>query len=269
MDLVEYMQNLPRKVTFKEELKSFQFWKSVRTELLCTCLYILIGCGSNLNLSRSDQSDQSSTILELVQFKSALVFGSLTSVLMFISHDQIKGYNVCQLNPSVTFALLLTRDLSLFRSFCYLSAQIIASLIATAILYGLTLNVTMSDQSQLAVVSTNGHIPAANMFGFEFIASFLLVLTYLRTTDISGNVQCRSDTNETNLSENGTQLQLQLQDHSSPSTCPLVATNNCNPLGFVFVGLATVAGHFFSVRLSIELACKCTNWPPLNICNVT
>ena len=54
----EYFDYVPLKVSFKEEIKSYQFWKSVRTEFLATLLFVTIGCGicivSNYDTIHSD-----------------------------------------------------------------------------------------------------------------------------------------------------------------------------------------------------------------------
>lgn len=241
MELLNYMQTWPPQPTLKEELKSYQFWKSVRTELLATLMYILIGLASNL--SPTDQ------------LRTSLVFGSLTSILMFISHNQIRDYSSCHLSPSVTFALMLTRDLSVLRTFCYVTAQLVASILATTILYGLCLNVNVnvvnmvgdighasvgqvtrnysrSEVRGLGLVMSAEGVPATNMFGFEFIGSFLVVLTYLRVTDFAPNVQ-----------------NVQTREYGQSSDA-------C--AGFVFVGLANTVAHLMSV--SIELSNKIVHW---------
>lgn len=41
-----YLDSLPQDYSVKEEIKSFRFWKAVRSELLATLLLVVVGCGA-------------------------------------------------------------------------------------------------------------------------------------------------------------------------------------------------------------------------------
>lgn len=198
-----YIESLPEEITFKEEILSYQFWKAVRTEFLATLLFIVFGCGSCLsysslppkfisnlvsNISSVDimfdnrlQNRSKNEInfeIEVLELKVSLVFG-LTSATLIQCMGQVSG---CHLTPAITLSLLVTRRLTILRCFLYMCVQCLASIVATAILYGL-LNSEQRQHSGLGLTLPNEHLNASQAFGYEFLSTFIVVLSYLVNSD--------------------------------------------------------------------------------------
>ncbi|XP_064639938.1 aquaporin-4-like [Lineus longissimus] len=150
----------------KDELKNYQFWKAVRCEFLVTMLLIFVGCGS---WTHSDNS----SIREL---KIALCFGlAVATLVQCVGH--ISG---AHLNPAVTMAMLVTRNLSILRAIFYMIAQCVGGIAGAGILYGLTPNATYHS---LGVASVRDDMPLAQAFGMEFMITFIMVFTVFANVD--------------------------------------------------------------------------------------
>ncbi len=192
-----YIESLPEEITFKEEITSYQFWKAVRTEFLATLLFIVFGCGPCLsyaslppkmsfwssNTSSIDKSLNSNLNIEsseliVLEIKVSLVFG-LTSATLIQCMGQVSG---CHLTPAISLSLLVTRRLTILRCFMYIFAQCFASIVACGILYGL---LTSEERlhSGLGLTIPKDHLNASQAFGYEFLATFIVVLAYLVNSD--------------------------------------------------------------------------------------
>jgi glycerol uptake facilitator-like aquaporin len=192
-----YIESLPEEITFKEEITSYQFWKAVRTEFLATLLFIIFGCGPCLsyaslppnmsfwssNTSSIDKSLNSnpsidSSELIVLEIKVSLVFG-LTSATLIQCMGQVSG---CHLTPAISLSLLVTRRLTILRCLMYIFAQCFASIVACGILYGL-LTTEQRLHSGLGLTIPNHLLNASQAFGYEFLATFIVVLAYLVNSD--------------------------------------------------------------------------------------
>jgi aquaporin-4 len=150
----------------KDELKNYQFWKAVRCEFLVTMLLIFVGCGSWTH------SENSSTR----ELKIALCFGlAVATLVQCVGH--ISG---AHMNPAVTMAMLVTRNLSILRSLFYMIAQCVGGIAGAGILYGLTPNVTYHS---LGVASVRDDMPLGQAFGIEFMITFIMVFTVFANVD--------------------------------------------------------------------------------------
>ena len=191
-----YIESLPEEISLKEELLSFQFWKAVRTEFLATLMYVVLGCGSCLsysslppkfgaNSSTLDQSFDKKQSLEqmnyemvLLEVKVSLVFG-LTSATLIQCMGHVSG---CHMTPAITISLLVTRQLTILRFILYVFVQCFASIVGSGILYGL-LTTEQRSHSGLGLTLPNQQLNASQAFGYEFLATFVVVLTFLANSD--------------------------------------------------------------------------------------
>lgn len=195
-----YIESLPEEISLKEEILSFQFWKAVRTEFLATLLYVVLGCGSCLSHSslpprfaanasanfsvleelfdKRQNTEQINFELIILEVKVSLVFG-LTSATLIQCMGQVSG---CHLTPAITIALLVTRRLSVLRFVLYLFVQCFASIVGSGILYGL-LTTEQRSHSGLGLTLPDQQLSASQAFGYEFLATFIVVLAFLANSD--------------------------------------------------------------------------------------
>lgn len=192
----QYIESLPEEISIKEEIMTFQFWKAVRTEFLATLLFVLFGCGSCLTytslppkfLSNFSSFDETSDPTEsrgessfqtiILELKVSLVFG-LSAATLIQCMGQVSG---CHLTPAITASLLVTRRLTVLRFVLYLFVQCFGSIVASAILYGL-LTTEERSHSGLGLTIPAQHLNASQVFGYEFLGTFIVVLTFLVNTD--------------------------------------------------------------------------------------
>ena len=90
----------------KEEIRSHHFWKAVRCEFLVTLLYTFIGCGATTTWHEDGKPSD---------VKIGLAFGlGAATLVQCVGH--ISGGH---LNPAVTMAMLVTRNITILRAVCY------------------------------------------------------------------------------------------------------------------------------------------------------
>ncbi|RWS01970.1 Aquaporin-4-like protein [Dinothrombium tinctorium] len=183
-----YIESLPPEISFKEELTNIKFWKSVRVEFLGSILYIVFGCGACMNFSSLPPVDQNSSI-DFVEIKISLVFATLTALLMYLGCGSLTDYKGCHLNPSISFALFLVREITLLKFFTNFLVQFVASFLGSCILYGLTSFASSSSKPGLGVTIPMKQLSPSNIFGFEFFGTFLIVLTYLSVNDTRQQIE--------------------------------------------------------------------------------
>ena len=145
----------------KEEIKSYQFWKAVRCEFLITLLYVFVGCGSTTVWNGEHPASE---------VKVALAFGlAVATLVQCVGH--ISG---AHMNPAVTMAMLVTRNVSVLRAGFYLLAQCIGGIAGAGILYGVT---PIQAHGDLGVTTVHKDMSLGQAFGVEFMITFLVVFT--------------------------------------------------------------------------------------------
>ena len=148
---------------FREEVKSFSFWRAVRCEFLVTLLYVFSGCGA-LTVWHAQH------IGPAAELKVAFAFGlSLATLVQCVGH--ISGAHV---NPAVTVSMLVTRNISVLRAGVYVLVQCVGAVTGAGILYGLTPQEAHAD---LGVTKLHKNMGLGQAFGVEFMITFLLVFT--------------------------------------------------------------------------------------------
>ena len=120
------------------------------------------------------------------------------------------------MNPAVTLAMLVTRNITVLRAVCYIIAQCVGSVTGAGILYGLMPRHHGAHGHNLGVtlVHSEQGTGLVQAFGVEFMITFILVFTVFANVDIK-----RADMGSRSLS----------------------------------IGLAVILGHLFAVsKLYIE-----------------
>ena len=192
--MLRYLESLPPDRPIRRELTEFSFWKSVRTEFIATVIFVIISLGASLKKSNSPFDP-------LTELSSGVASGLITSILMYLTSNQIANYKSCHLNPCLTLALMISRHhdshrrrrVSPVRFLLFAAAQVLASLTASCILQGLVFHHESSpadpgrNNSSFSLASalpqpTSG-VHESNVFGFEFLAAFLVTITYFAVTD--------------------------------------------------------------------------------------
>lgn len=149
-------------LAFKEEARSYAFWKAVRCEFLVTLLYVFIGCGSTTLWDSKSEPNE---------LKVSLAFGLAASTFVqCVGH--ISG---AHLNPAVTMAMLVTRNITFFRSIFYVIAQCVGAVAGAGILYGVT---PVKVHGHLGVTVVHRDIGRGQAFGVEFMITFIMVFTF-------------------------------------------------------------------------------------------
>ncbi|RXM93018.1 Lens fiber major intrinsic protein [Acipenser ruthenus] len=108
------------------EFRSMVFWRAVFAEFFATMFFVFFGLGAALRWSAGPLN-----VLHI-----AFCFG-LAAATLVQSVGHISGGH---LNPAVTFAYLIGSQVSLFRAFFYIAAQLLGAVAGAAVLYGVTPN---------------------------------------------------------------------------------------------------------------------------------
>lgn len=193
-----YIESLPEKFTITDELSEYQFWKSLRTEFIATFLYIIFTSGimsisfnqpnfqyklldNNFNPFDDNSLDEipkqnlnssySTLISEESQLKNALTIG-LTVATLIQSTGHVCG---CHLTIAITIGLYVSGRVTPLRLASYLFVQCLAALLGIIIVHNLFGIV-------VPIVPSSG-LNTSQVFGFEFLATMFIVLTYLANCD--------------------------------------------------------------------------------------
>lgn len=190
-----YINSLPQKLSVRDELGSYSFWKSLRTELLASFLFVVFTCSlptpswsmSSLVASNASSSaDVHDLLLTSVHDQVNLVRVVLMVGLTVASLTQCTGHvSGCHLSISVTFALYVSSRVSWLRLAAYLVVQSLGSSLALLVLYALNGHAVASQSSSLVESMSDESYNSllARMFGYQVLASSLVVLTYLANCD--------------------------------------------------------------------------------------
>uniref|UniRef100_A0A8D3B8N2 Aquaporin 1a (Colton blood group), tandem duplicate 2 n=1 Tax=Scophthalmus maximus TaxID=52904 RepID=A0A8D3B8N2_SCOMX len=150
------------------EIKTWVFWRAVAAEFVGMLLFIFIG------LSAIIGKDQGRVHGETVaqELKVSLAFAlAIATLAQCFGH--ISG---AHFNPAATLGLLVSCQISALRCLCYILAQMLGAVAASAIVNGYRCRKSFG-VNQLNNVST-GH-----GFVIEFLATLQLVLCVIAVTD--------------------------------------------------------------------------------------
>ncbi|XP_054479157.1 aquaporin FA-CHIP-like [Anoplopoma fimbria] len=144
------------------EFKSKDFWRAVLAELVGMTLFIFLSISAAIGTKNTQE------------VKVSLTFGlAIATLAQSLGH--ISG---AHLNPAVTFGMLASCQISLFKAVMYIVAQMLGSALASGIVYG----TRPGDTKVLGLNSLNGVTPSQGV-GIELLATFQLVLCVIAVTD--------------------------------------------------------------------------------------
>ncbi|XP_006634313.1 aquaporin FA-CHIP [Lepisosteus oculatus] len=148
------------------EFKSKAFWKGVLAELIGITLFISLSISAAVGQPKASSPDQ--------EVKVSLAFGlAIATLAQSLGH--ISG---AHLNPAVTFGMLASCQISVFKAVMYIIAQLLGASMASGIVYGVRPNGT----DVLGVNSLN-NVTSSQGVGIELLVTFQLVLCVIATTD--------------------------------------------------------------------------------------
>ena len=153
--------------TSLDDLRSLLFWRAVLAEFLGTLLLVFVGCGSCIGW----EDDYAPSVTQI-----ALCFGLIVATVVWaIGH--VSGGHV---NPAVTMAMLVTRNVSLARALFFILAQCAGACVGALILKGVTPN---QFEGTLGQTNLGSDVTPGQGFGVEFVVTFVLVFTVFSSVD--------------------------------------------------------------------------------------
>ncbi|XP_039657197.1 aquaporin-4 isoform X2 [Perca fluviatilis] len=154
-------------MTWREELRSKQFWRAILAELLGTLVLVSAVLGASVPGPGEAPTGP---------LYPAVAVG-VTIVALGHCFGEISG---AQVNPAVTLALLATRKLEVVRAVVYMAAQCLgASLGAGALYLALPVKTTADHFVNRVPIELN----AAQALGMEVLCTFQMVFTVFSVED--------------------------------------------------------------------------------------
>ncbi|KAK0133268.1 Aquaporin-4 [Merluccius polli] len=149
------------------------FWRCVAAEFTAVLIFVLFSLGSTISWTVAEEVERPpAPNLVLI----SLCFGlSIATLVQCFGH--ISG---AHLNPAVTAAMVVTKNLSLAKAVFYLLAQCLGSVVGAAVLYGVT---PESVRGGLGVTMVNTSISAGHALVVEVFITFQLVFTVFASCD--------------------------------------------------------------------------------------
>lgn len=136
-----------------KEIKSWAFWRAVAAEFVGMFLFIFIGIAAIIGKDKNKVEKEDVAQELKVSLAFALAIATLAQSLGHISG--------AHLNPAVTLGLLVSCQISALRCVCYILAQMLGAVAASAVMNGYSPN-------SLGVNKVRGH-PCLFFFFFTFI----------------------------------------------------------------------------------------------------
>ncbi|XP_076349591.1 aquaporin AQPAe.a-like [Tachypleus tridentatus] len=161
--------NLNRKKTMNEEIRTLEFWRSIIAECLATFFYVFLLCGAHVSWPNVEHTN-----VLVKAFTSGLTIATLVQCFGHISGAHV--------NPAVTFSMFLTQKITPLRAILYITSQCGGAIAGAALLYGVTIP---GHQETLGSTVVHPDLGAWQAFGIEFILTFVVVFTVFATVDSS------------------------------------------------------------------------------------
>ncbi|KNC31445.1 Neurogenic protein big brain, partial [Lucilia cuprina] len=115
---------LQPKRSMQAEIRTLEFWRSIISECLASFFYVFIVCGA---AAGAGVGASVSSVLLATALASGLAMGTLTQCFLHISGAHI--------NPAVTLASCVIRNISPMRACMYITAQCGGGIAGAALLY--------------------------------------------------------------------------------------------------------------------------------------
>ena len=142
-------------VAMQAEIRTIEFWRSIFAECVATFFFVVIVCSVTTSSNEND-----------MQINCALASG-LAAAMLTLAFARVSG---AHLNPAVTFAMMVVRQISPLRATLYMSAQCGGGIAGAALVQGIYKRLTDPVLQQQ---------PGA--FGMEFVLTFLIVYAFCAT----------------------------------------------------------------------------------------
>ncbi|KAG2458189.1 AQPA protein, partial [Polypterus senegalus] len=160
--LLEFTQDHQGALIMAKEFRSKAFWRAVVAELLGMTVFVFISIMAAIPSGNGAGKE----------VKVSLAFGlAIATLAQSLGH--ISG---AHLNPAVTFGLLTSCQISVFKAVMYMFAQILGATMASGLIYGINPN------SSIGLNQLNETQPGQAL-AIELFATFQLVLCVLAVTD--------------------------------------------------------------------------------------
>ncbi|XP_070700550.1 aquaporin-1-like [Pempheris klunzingeri] len=150
------------------EIKRWVFWRAVAAEFVGMLLFIFIGITAIIG--KDEKSPPNEKVPQ--ELKVSLTF-ALAIATLAQSLGHISG---AHLNPAVTLGLLVSCQISAIRCVCYILAQVLGAVAASAIVNGYGRSTSLGVNKLTRVTAGQG-------FVIEFLATLQLVLCVIAVTD--------------------------------------------------------------------------------------
>ncbi|KAJ9583749.1 hypothetical protein L9F63_021912 [Diploptera punctata] len=123
----------PQRPSMQAEVRTLEFWRSIISECLAAFFYVFIVCGAASGATNAP-GNLSSTPTPSVILSTALASGfAMATLTQCFGH--VSGAHV---NPAVTIAMLVTRNITPLRALMFATAQCGGGIAGAALLYGIT-----------------------------------------------------------------------------------------------------------------------------------
>ncbi|XP_068085439.1 neurogenic protein big brain [Anabrus simplex] len=177
------------------EVRTLEFWRSIISECLAAFFFVFIVCGSAAGASSAGSGV--AYVVLATAFASGFAAATLTQCFGHVSG--------AHMNPAVTAAMVLTRNITPLRAVMFITAQCGGGIAGAALLYGNgwigpwqayhtslfhdhfksrgLLSSARSDTLNAVVAQLPSHLTAWERFGVEFILTFIVVFTYFVSMD--------------------------------------------------------------------------------------
>ncbi|XP_043197127.1 aquaporin AQPAe.a-like isoform X4 [Amphibalanus amphitrite] len=152
----------------QEVIANKDLWKALLAEFVGTLFLVFLGCLTTIGWQDEGYAPS------MVQI--AIGFG-ITVATMAQSIGHISG---CHINPAVTVAMFVTRNIPLFRAVCYIVMQCLGGTAGSALLKALT---PEGIQGSLGMTQVHPELTAAQGFGIEVLITFVLVFVVFGVCD--------------------------------------------------------------------------------------
>lgn len=155
--------------SMQAEVRTLEFWRSIISECLAAFFYVFIVCGAASGAASAP--NLTSMPVPSVTLATALSTGfAVATLTQCFGH--VSGAHV---NPAVTVAMLVTRNITPLRALMFVTAQCGGAIAGAALLYGVTTPGYMGYNPV--------YLNSWERFTVEFILTFIVVFTYFVSMD--------------------------------------------------------------------------------------
>jgi len=156
-------------------------WRALLAEFVATMMFVFMGTGLlvSYNKDKMDGSDLGAGLVSI-----SLGFGIALSTMIYTVANISGGH----LNPAVTIALLLIRQIEIFKALGYIACQIGGSIVGTALMYGVMPD-NVTEMIHMGATTLAEGVTPGEGCAIEICLTFILVFTVCATAELSGDLK--------------------------------------------------------------------------------